>query len=368
MNLEFSEEQQLLTNMVERFVADHYDVKKRAKYLKASKGYSEKNWSIMAETGILGILFSEAYGGLNGSSEDLICVMRPIGNAVAVEPLLSSIILAGNFLERAGTKEQKDVWIPKIMAGEANLALAHSESEARFDLGFVKARSQRKGRTTTVTGQKTFVLGAGGADGYIVSAVPEDLNSSDKSNIKFYFVANGAEGLTSRPYNLIDGSIACELDLKNTPVEPMDASFSDFLATISITKIAACAELIGLMERLFNATLDYVKTRKQFDRPLSSFQVIQHRLAEAYANLELSRSHLLRLAALKESDVNYEKMVSGSKAFISKSALALAKEAIQLHGGMGITDELIIGHAMKRVILLSTLFGDVDQELRLYAA
>jgi len=161
---------------------------------------------------------------------------------------------------------------------------------------------------------------------------------------------------------------ACELELMNTAAEPMNGSYSDLLKTIALTKIAACAELVGLMERLFDTTLDYVKTRNQFGRPLSAFQVIQHRLAEAYANLELSRSHLLRLAAMSETDKNYEQMISGSKAFISKSALALAEEAVQLHGGMGITNELIIGHAMKRVILLSTLFGDVDKELSRFAA
>ena len=368
MNLEFSEEQQLLTNMVERFTADHYDVNKRADYVNTSIGYSEKNWNIMANTGLLGVLFSDAYGGLNGSAEDLICVMKPMGKAVAVEPLLSNIVLAGGLLNRIGTQQQKDLWIPQIIAGKASLALAHSEAEARFDLGFVKTQSKKNGAGVKLSGQKTFILGTGNTDGYIVSAVTKGTDSEDKSNIGFYLVDKDATGLTSRQYNLIDGSIACEIELQNTPADPMSGSFSDFLAAISITKIAACAELVGLMELLFETTLEYVKTRKQFDRPLSSFQVIQHRLAEAYANLELSQSHLLRLATLKENDKNYEQMISGAKAFISKSAMALGKEAIQMHGGMGITDELIIGHAMKRVILLSTLFGDVDEELRRYAA
>ena len=157
MNLELSEEQQLLTNMVERFTSDHYGFGKRADYLSSSVGYSENNWKIMAETGLLGALFSEKYGGLNGSAEDLICIMQPIGKAVAVEPFLSNIVLAGDFLERAGTQPQKDHWIPKIMAGQTNLALAHSESSARFDLGFVETRSKRNGAGATLSGQKTFI-------------------------------------------------------------------------------------------------------------------------------------------------------------------------------------------------------------------
>ena len=368
MNLELSEEQQLLTNMVERFTSDHYGFGKRADYLSSSVGYSENNWKIMAETGLLGALFSEKYGGLNGSAEDLICIMQPIGKAVAVEPFLSNIVLAGDFLERAGTQPQKDHWIPKIMAGQTNLALAHSESSARFDLGFVETRSKRNGAGATLSGQKTFILGAGSADGFIVSAVPEGQSSDDKSGIGFYIVNKDAAGLKVRNYYLIDGSIACEIELMDTPAEPMSGTYNDLLKTISLTKIAGCAELVGLMERLFEATVEHVKTRQQFGRPLSAFQVIQHRLAEAYASLELSRSHLLRLAALEESDDNYDQMISGSKAYISKAAVSLAEEAVQLHGGMGITDELIIGHAMKRVLVLSTLFGDVDKELYRYAA
>ena len=368
MNLELSEEQQLLTNMVERFTSDHYGYGKRAEYLSNSTGYSAKNWNIMAETGLLGISFSEAYGGLNVSAEDLICIMQPIGKAVAVEPFLSCIVLAGEFLERAGTQDQKDHWIPKIIGGEANLALAHSEAEARFDLGFVKTSAKKNGSKATLNGKKTFILGAGNADSFIVSAILEGKSSDEKTNIGFYLVDNEAAGLSVRKYKLIDGSIGCEIELLNTPAEPMSGSFGDLLQTVSSTKIAACAELIGLMDRLFDETLDYVKTRQQFGRPLSGFQAIQHRLATAYANLELSKSHLLRLAALNESDENYEQMISGTKAYISKSARTLAEEAVQLHGGMGITDKLIIGHAMKRVILLSTLFGDVDEELRRYAA
>jgi len=368
MNLDFSEEQQLLSNTVERFTADRYDVNKRAKYLNGPLGYDEKNWNILAKTGVLGLLFSETYGGLSGSTEDLICVMKPLGKAVAVEPLLSNIYLTGDFLERAGTKAQKEHWIPKIIEGKATLALAHCEAEARFDLGFVRTSHKKLNGDVKLNGHKTFVLGAGGADGFIVSAVREGLSSDDKSNIAFYLVDKDAAGLVCRKYNLIDGSIACELDFNNTPAMPMNGDFNDLIATISTTKIAACSELMGLMELLFETTLDYVKTREQFGRPLSSFQVIQHRLAESYTKLELSRSHLLRLAALNETDGNYHQMISGSKAFMSKSALTLAKEAIQLHGGMGITDELIIGHAMKRVTLLATLFGDVHEELRRYAA
>ena len=159
MNLDFSEEQTLLTNLVERFAADHYDLTKRAEYVKSQEGFSLDNWAIMAETGILTVPFSERYGGLGGNAEDIICVMQPLGKAVAVDPMLASPILAGSLLERVGTEAQKDEWIPKIIAGQAHLALAHSEPAARYDLDFVKTQFMKAGDAIKLTGEKTFVLG-----------------------------------------------------------------------------------------------------------------------------------------------------------------------------------------------------------------
>lgn len=364
MNLEFSEEQQLLTNMVEKFTANCYGDNQRHEYLKSDQGFSTDNWQLMAETGILSIPFSESYGGLGGSAEDLASVMQPLGKAVAVEPVLSGVTLAGNFLNRAGTESQKSVWIPKIISGESQLALAHIEIAARYDLSHIGVRYDSDNQ---ISGRKTFVLGAGAADGFIVSAIANGTETGDEDEIRFFLVENDAPGLIRRNYRLVDGSVACELEFQNVMGAPMLGSFKDLLAAISLTKIAACAEMIGLMEIAFESTLEHLKTREQFGRPLSSMQALQHRLADAYLDLELCRSHLIKLAALEESDPTFEKTISGSKAFISKRAVALAEEAVQLHGGMGITDELIVGHAMKRILLLSTLFGDVDAEMRRYS-
>ena len=362
MNLEFSEEQTLLTNLVERFTADNYDLVKRAEYVQSAQGFSAKNWEIMADTGILTVPFSESYGGLGGTAEDLICVMQPLGKAVAVEPMLVSPILTGSLLERVGTDLQKQKWIPEIIAGKVHVALAHSEAAARYDLEFVETKFTQTNDTTKLTGGKTFVLGAAGADAYIVSAVP-DTSAGNLEDISFFLVGKNAEGLSVKNYRLIDGSIACELAFNNTPADPMNGHFHDLLSVISLTKIAACAEMVGLMELLLEDTIKHVKTREQFGRPLSKMQVIQHRLADSFVSLELCKSHLLRMAASEETDADYAKMTSGSKAFISQAAVALAEDAIQLHGGMGTTNELIIGHAMKRIILLSSLFGDADAEV-----
>lgn len=367
MNLNLSDEQRMLADMMTRFTADHYDIAKRAEYKKSKIGFSHKNWNIMAETGILSIPFSEEYGGLNGSAGDIISVMQPLGRAVALEPVLSCITLAGHFLNHAGTQSQKEAWIPKVVEGKASIALAHIEHQARFDLGFVRTNYTMTKDGARLNGHKTFVMGAGAADAFVVSAIEQSADSDNKDSIKFFIVKADAQDLRHRSYRLIDGSVAYELELNDTSGELMEGNFQDLLVSISLAKIAACAEMVGLMEVLLETTLEHVKTREQFGRPLAKFQVIQHRLADAYADLEMSRSHLVNLAALKSADPDYHKTISGSKASISNSAIRIAEEAVQLHGGMGISDELIIGHALKRVKLLAILFGDADAEMRRYA-
>ena len=166
-----------------------------------------------------------------------------------------------------------------------------------------------------------------------------------------------ADGLERKSYRLADGSVANKLVLNNVMAEPMENGYAEFSAAITKTKIAACAEMIGIMEYLFDATLDYLKTREQFGKPLSKFQVIQHRMADLYTSLELSQSHLHRMIAGDPSDGAYGQDIAGSKAFISDAAINLAQEAVQLHGGIGVTDELAIGHSLKRILVLSKLFG-----------
>ena len=367
MKIEFTDEQKMLSNMVEKFTMDHYDLLKREKYLSEDEGFSEKNWSIMAETGLLTIPVSEESGGAGGNAADLISVMQPLGRAVTVEPMLSCGIFASHFLDLSGTAEQKKEWVSKIMDGSQRVAIAHSEHVARYDLGYVTTSFTESKNGFELSGHKTFVMGAAGADAYIISARPHGGHSNDKSSIRFFLVKHDSENLSKRTYRLMDGSIACELDLNGTIGEPMNASFEDFLQSVSLTKIGACAEMVGLTELLFDATVDYVKTREQFGRPLAKFQVIQHRLSDAYAKLELSRSHLINLALILPEDDNYHKVISGTKASISKMAIEIAEEAIQLHGGMGIYNEMMVVQALKRILILSTLCGDINPEMQQYS-
>ena len=366
MSLGFTDEQQMVSDVVGKFTTDRYDYIKRKNYIDSPIGFSKENWSILAKAGMLMIPISEENGGLGGSAADIISVMQPFGRAAAVEPLLPCAIFAGHFIDRFGSFEQRQKYVPQIIEGVTQIAVAHTERTARFDLGFVTTTYRQKGNDYVLNGHKSFVMGSGAADAFIISAIPENSSSDDKSSIRFFIVSKASDNFSKRDYRLMDGSVASELDLQNTEAELMDARFEDFLESVTLTKVAACAEMVGIMELLFESTVDYTSTRQQFGKALAKFQTIQHRIAEAYSKLELCRSHLIYLSALDRNGTDYYKTVSGVKAYISKAAIELGEEAVQLHGGMGVSDEMIVGHALKRLWILSSLFGDYDTEIRRY--
>ena len=367
MDFDPTEEQRLLINTVERFTKDFYSAGQRSVFSSLETGFSPDAWAVMAETGLLALPFSEHAGGLGGHPADLTYVAKALGKSLCVEPFVLGTILAGTIMERIGTTAQKTAWLDKIIGGTGQLALAHSEEKARYNLSFVETRYKEKEDSTLLSGEKYFVMAAGGANAFIVSAIPEEFTqtTTDHADIMRFFLVHGdADGLERKSYRLTDGSVANKLVLNNVMGEPMENGFSEFSAAITKTKIVACAEMIGIMEHLFDATLDYLKTREQFGKPLSKFQVIQHRMADLYTSLELSQSHLHRMVAGNPSEAGYGQEIAGAKAYISDAAVNLAQEAVQLHGGIGVTDELAIGHGLKRILVLSKLFGDADTELK----
>lgn len=356
MNFEYDEEQQLLSNMVGRFVAERFDPAQRPAHVVPDAGFDARNWRMLAELGLLALPFDAKWGGLGGSDIDLMIVARELGRGIAAEPYLASLLFAGRLLARAGTDTQRAHWLPSLMAGDAHLAVAFAEPGSRFGL---RAPSTRfcDGR---LNGTKTFVMAGVATDAFIVSAAPAD--GSDG----LVLVPASADGITRLDYRLIDGACACELSFADTPAEPMAGGPDTLAELVDRLTIPITAELVGLMETLFQTTLDYVRTRHQFDTAIGSFQAVQHRLADQYVALEKARSLMLR-AALTE-DGTAPAVRRAAKSRISASAVKLGEEAIQLHGGMGITDELIVGHAHKRVLLLASLFGDSDHERRGYNA
>lgn len=362
MNFDLSDEQALLRNLIEKFAGDRYDPARRLGYVREPEGYCRKGWAVLAETGVLAFPFAEEYGGFGGGSIELITVMEAMGKAVAVEPLLPAIILAGSLIEKAGTAEQKAHWLPRLSAGEAIAALAHGEHQARFNAQNIATRATASGDSVRLNGAKQMVLGGSFADILAVSAVDESGTPG------LFLVRSDAPGLGMRGYRMIDGSTACDLTLSNVPAEQMAGGVATLDQVLRDARLAISAELVGLMSMIFDATLDYVKTRKQFGQAIGAFQAIQHRMADNYASMELSRSQLYRAAATEADDPGREAAITGAKAYISAHAIALGEDAVQLHGGIGTTEELMVGQAFKRVMLLASLLGDSDWELRRYGS
>jgi alkylation response protein AidB-like acyl-CoA dehydrogenase len=359
-----SPEQTLLKDAMDAFIRHHPGAERRRLDRVQARGYSAESWRALAELGVLGVPFSTDDGGLGGGPRELITVMESLGRGLCIEPVLQEVVVAGGLLARAGDPAQKDAWIPRLIAGEAHLALAHFEHSARFDLGDVRlqARTSSDGGVL-LEGDKSMVPLAADADQWIVSAREGESGTA----IGFYLVAPSAPGIERRDYRLVDGSAASFVSFRLVPTAGrLRGDFSDFTAAIDIGRLAAGAEMVGVMSTLFESTVEYLKTRQQFGRPLSSFQALQHRLADLYVRLEQSRSHLYRaMACLRDNDTP-ESGVAGMKSYISRAAIELGEECVHLHGGVGTTDELNIGHGYKRLLLLANLFGDPNSELTRY--
>ena len=360
MNFDLGEEQSLLCDLIDRFVSDRYDPAKRLSYVREPKGFCARGWAILADTGVLAFPFGESLGGFGGGSVELITVMEAMGRGVAVEPMLPVILLAGGVIDRAGTLGQKAAWLPRLTGGTAFASLAYCEHDARFNQREVTTSATPDGDGVLLDGAKHMALGGAFADLFVVSAIDA------AGEVGLYLVPAEAEGLRRRDYRLIDGSLASDLVLAGARAERMAGGQAAIDEALEDARLSVAAELVGLMTMMFDATLDHVKTRRQFGQPLGHFQAIQHRMADNYARLELSRSQLYRAAAQDDDDPARIAGIAGAKSYISAAAVALGEDAVQLHGGIGTTEELMVGQAFKRTLLLASLFGDTDWELRRY--
>ncbi len=363
MQFALSQEQILLREAVFAFVRDHYSDGQRRKYRELAAGYSDENWRLLGQIGVLGLLLPSNAGGAGAGPKDLITVMEVLGGALAVEPVLEEIIVAANLLAKAGSAAQKSAWLDKVMDGSAHLTLAHFEHGARFQLGHVRLQARVHGERTILDGTKSMVTLAAAADQWIVSAVG-DAGSADPSAIGFHLVSPTARGVERRDYRLVDGSIASMIEFRAVESNGRLPGGYDHLASIADTaRLAAGAEMVGIMSTLFSTTVEYLKNRTQFGAKLASFQALQHRLADLYVLLEQSRSQLHRAAACIGNGVAGQRGVAGMKSYISRAAITIGEECVHLHGGIGMTDDLALGHGYKRLVLLANLFGDADAEL-----
>ncbi|MEP2735139.1 MAG: acyl-CoA dehydrogenase family protein [Erythrobacter sp.] len=355
MNFDLSEEQELFTSTVERFTAP-VDVEARRVLRSLPKGYDPARWSEIAELGLIALAAPEDAGGMGGSALDLALVGEALGKGNAPDPWLENGILPARLLAAAGANDT----LENVLSGETVVAVAWAERARRYN--WVPAGTKLSGGA--ITGEKTFVLGAALAGHLIVTALDGDTTA-------FFLIPSGRDGVEIRQYRLADGSISGEVQLRGVAVsddDRLDIS-SEVLAQITADmRLLASAELMGLGQRLLDDTVAYVKEREQFGVPIGSFQALQHRLVECYAKIEQSRSMLYRIAmAATDDPASVHSAAAGAKAYIAESVDHVAREAVQMHGGMGVTDELAIGHAMKRVLVLAQLFGEVDTNLAEYS-
>ncbi len=375
MDFSLSDEQSLLKDSVERFIQNDYDFDKRRKVMAEEDGFSRKNWQQFAELGWLAIPFSEEDGGFGGGAIELMLIMEQIGRGLVVEPYLPTVVLAGGFLRRAGSSAQKEQYLASIIDGSKLGAFAFAEPQGRFNLADLTTTAKAEGEGFTLNGHKCVVLNGPSADFFVVSARTAG-DQRDAKGISLFVVDADAKGLSRRDYPTVDGLRGSEVMLENVKVGKdaligdKDAALPLIEAVIDDATLAVGCEAVGGMEVLYKATVEYSKQRVQFGQPIGKFQVLQHRMVDMFMEYEQSKS-LMYMAAMR-LDEGYndaaKRAVSGFKVQVGKSGRFVGQQAVQLHGGMGMTEELSVGHYFKRLTMIDTLFGNVDFHLKRYGS
>ena len=370
MNFDFTEEQTLLNNMVTSFVRDNYDWEKRCTIVKTEEGWKQENWFKFAELGLLGVPFSEDHGGLGGSPTDLMIVMEQFGKGLVVEPYLPSVILAGGLITNLGSKEQVDHIVPNIISGEQRYVFAYAEHQSRFDLFDVKTSAVKDGDDYIINGLKSVVFGAGAAT-HIIIAARTSGDQRSKKGITLFITEVGSEGITLQNYPTIDEYRAAEVIIENLKISKdsilgkVDEAYDAIEEEIDKSTIAACSEALGVLEILKDATTDYCKNRKQFGQPISKNQVIQFRLVDMMMEYEQAKSILyMAITSDLSNPDERRKAVSALKSRMGQAIKFVGENAIQLHGGMGMTEEYMISHYFKRATMIGVLFGNVDYHMK----
>lgn len=370
MNFELSEEQRMIQQSVERFVEDNYDLNSRVALSSKSPGFSTENWYSMAELGWLGLPFEEEDGGFGGNQIDVLVVMEQFGRGLVLEPYLASIVMGGGALKRGGTNALKSEILPQVIEGTLQLAFAYAEEQSRFDLDDVMTSARKEGENFVLNGQKSMVQNAETADKIVVSARTSSGQVSPQG-ITLFLIDADAEGLSRDNFPTVDGLRASEITLENVSVGPdrilgeVDQGFSILQSVANDAMLALSAEAVGAMEVLYKDTVDYTQQREQFDHPLSEFQVLQHRMVDMFMEYEQCKSLLYRATMETIQDPEAaQRTIHALMHLIGKSGMFIGENAVQLHGGMGMTEELRIGHYFKRLLVIDATFGNADYHLQ----
>jgi pimeloyl-CoA dehydrogenase small subunit len=370
MDFELSEEQRLLRETVERVLADRYTFDKRRAYLAEPDGWSRALWAQYAELGLLGLPFAENHGGFGGGPIEVMLVMEAFGRVLALEPYLPTVVLGGAALRLAGNDDQKSALLPQIGEGKLLLAFAHGERQARYDLSDVLTTARRRAGGWVLDGSKSVVLQGDCAQLLVVSARTAG-ERDDREGITLFLVDAAANGVARRSYPMRDGTRAAEISLSEVEVGE-DARLGEVGAAFPIIErvveagiAATAAEAVGAMEAMQALTLDYLKTRQQFGRPIGQNQVLQHRATEMLMELERGRSMAMLAAMMVEEPDAAERAhnIAMAKVGIGQASRFVSQNAIQLHGGIGMTEEYAVGHYFRRCMVIEHSFGDTAHHL-----
>ena len=369
MNFELSEEQKMIQQSVERFVQENYDLNNRVKISSEDPGYSKEHWGSMADLGWLGLAFDEEDGGFGGNQIDTLVLMEQFGKGLVLEPFLANIVLGGGIIKRAASPAIKESIIPSLMEGKLQITLAYAEEQSRFDIEDVATAAREEDGGFIINGKKSMVLNAESADKIIVVTRTSG-SQVDENGISLFIVDASSEGVEKQNFPTVDGLRASEITFEDVKVSSealvgeKDKGFKILQAVVNDAILALSAEAVGAMEVLYKDTVEYTQQREQFDHALSDFQVLQHRMVDMFMEYEQCKSLLFRatLETVEDPDLA-QRTVHALKHLIGKSGIFVGESAVQLHGGMGVTEELRIGHFFKRLLVIDSQFGNADFHL-----
>jgi hypothetical protein len=366
MNFDFSEEQVMLRDSVARFVQDDYSFDERRRIAATDEGMSREHWKTFAELGWLSVPFAEEHGGFGGGPVDVMVMMEEFGKGLVLEPYFATVILFGNVLQKAGSAEQQADIIPRIIDGSCLGAFAYAERQARYVLSDVRTTATPDGDGFVLEGEKVVILNGANADTLIVSARTSS-EQSDEQGLSLFLVDANADGVERVVYPMMDGQRVANVTFRQVrlPASALLGESDQAFPVIERVALESCvalaAEGLGIMGRLNAKTLEYTKQREQFGVPIGSFQALQHRMVDTFMSYEQTKSLLYRaVCALEKEDEDPTRDIHALKVMLDRAGRHVHSEAIQLHGGMGLTDELDIAHYAKRLIMLNAMFGDGD--------
>ena len=363
MNLDYNDEQNMLREQIQKFCESEYDFYKREEIVKSSNDFDENVWNLFAEQGWLSMPFSEQSGGLGFGPIELSILFEEFGKALVIEPYLSTVVLSGTLLDKSTFSEKNDL-IEKICTGSIHISLAYAEVDNGYDYLNPSTTLDSK---FVLNGTKTLVLNGSNAEKIIVTCTNDD-------TLNIVVLDANTSGVSINSFSTVDGQSCSEISFENVKLEKSNiiASGKDaenlLKETINLATLCICAEAVGCMESCYHKTLEYTKGREQFGQPISGFQVLQHRMVDMFIESELAKSLLIKamLEVNNRSDEMY-KHVSALKSYVGKSGKLSAKEAVQLHGGMGVSEEMMIGHYLKKMISIDALFGNADYHLKTFS-